>query len=67
MTGCGRFFEGTPKEMHVALNETLAALPSETKVYVRVFLFLLLFPVFPLNAIRYLCPLIRAIASAHLN
>lgn len=32
--GCGRFFEGTPKEMHKALNETLAALPDDTKVYV---------------------------------
>lgn len=34
-TGCGRFFEGTPEEMDKALNETLAALPDETKVYVR--------------------------------
>lgn len=32
--GCGRFFEGTPAEMHTALNKTLAALPNETKVYV---------------------------------
>jgi len=32
--GCGRFFEGTPAEMHKALNETLAALPDDTKVYV---------------------------------
>lgn len=32
--GCGRFFEGTPKEMHKALNEVLAALPNDTKVYV---------------------------------
>ena len=32
--GCGRFFEGTPAEMHKALNETLAALPNDTKVYV---------------------------------
>lgn len=31
--GCGRFFEGTPKEMHKALNETLASLPNDTKVY----------------------------------
>ncbi|KAK3703438.1 Cytoplasmic glyoxalase II [Vermiconidia calcicola] len=31
--GCGRFFEGTPKEMDKALNETLAALPDDTKVY----------------------------------
>lgn len=33
-TGCGRFFEGTAKEMHKALNETLAALPDNTQVYV---------------------------------
>jgi hypothetical protein len=33
--GCGRFFEGTAEEMHKALNETLAALPDDTKVYVR--------------------------------
>ena len=32
--GCGRFFEGTPAEMHTALNKTLAALPDDTKVYV---------------------------------
>jgi len=32
--GCGRFFEGTPKEMHTALNEVLAGLPDDTKVYV---------------------------------
>ncbi len=32
--GCGRFFEGTPAEMHTALNKTLAALPNDTKVYV---------------------------------
>ncbi|KAL8908143.1 MAG: hypothetical protein Q9207_000966 [Kuettlingeria erythrocarpa] len=31
--GCGRFFEGTPAEMHTALNKTLAALPANTKVY----------------------------------
>lgn len=31
--GCGRFFEGTPAEMHTALNKTLAALPNNTKVY----------------------------------
>ncbi|KAK3046634.1 Cytoplasmic glyoxalase II [Extremus antarcticus] len=31
--GCGRFFEGTPQEMDKALNETLAALPDDTKVY----------------------------------
>jgi len=33
--GCGRFFEGKPEEMHVALNKTLASLPDETVVYVR--------------------------------
>ncbi|KAI9816868.1 MAG: Cytoplasmic glyoxalase II [Pycnora praestabilis] len=32
--GCGRFFEGTPAEMHTALNKTLAALPDDTKVFV---------------------------------
>ncbi|KAI8932029.1 hypothetical protein NX059_010923 [Plenodomus lindquistii] len=31
--GCGRFFEGTPEQMHKALNETLASLPDDTKVY----------------------------------
>ncbi|KAI9715295.1 MAG: Cytoplasmic glyoxalase II [Chrysothrix sp. TS-e1954] len=31
--GCGRFFEGTPAEMHKALNETLASLPDDTKVF----------------------------------
>lgn len=31
--GCGRFFEGTPEQMHTALNETLAALPDDTKVF----------------------------------
>ncbi|KAL6151590.1 Cytoplasmic glyoxalase II [Exserohilum turcicum] len=31
--GCGRFFEGTPEQMHAALNETLAALPDDTKVF----------------------------------
>jgi len=35
LAGCGRFFEGTAQEMHKALNETLAALPDDTKVYVR--------------------------------
>ena len=34
--GCGRFFEGTPAEMHAALNKTLAALPDDTKVYVSI-------------------------------
>jgi hypothetical protein len=33
-TGCGRFFEGTAKEMNKALNEILAGLPDDTKVYV---------------------------------
>ncbi|EUC49955.1 hypothetical protein COCMIDRAFT_83160 [Bipolaris oryzae ATCC 44560] len=31
--GCGRFFEGNPEQMHKALNETLAALPDDTKVF----------------------------------
>ncbi|KAK3952491.1 beta-lactamase-like protein [Pseudoneurospora amorphoporcata] len=31
--GCGRFFEGNGAEMHKALNETLAALPDETRVF----------------------------------
>ncbi|KAK7500779.1 hypothetical protein BaRGS_00008023 [Batillaria attramentaria] len=31
--GCGKFFEGTAKEMYTALVEKLAALPQETKVY----------------------------------
>ncbi|KAE8385131.1 glyoxylase [Aspergillus alliaceus] len=31
--GCGRFFEGTAPEMHKALNETLATLPDDTKVF----------------------------------
>ncbi|KAL4726078.1 Cytoplasmic glyoxalase II [Fusarium chlamydosporum] len=31
--GCGRFFEGNAQEMHVALNERLAALPDDTVVY----------------------------------
>ncbi|KAK4546383.1 hypothetical protein LTR36_002060 [Oleoguttula mirabilis] len=31
--GCGRFFEGTPEEMDKALNQTLASLPDDTKVY----------------------------------
>ena len=33
--GCGRFFEGTAEEMHRALNDTLASLPDDTKVFVR--------------------------------
>lgn len=35
-SGCGRFFEGSPAEMHTALNKTLAALPDDTKVYVSI-------------------------------
>jgi hydroxyacylglutathione hydrolase len=31
--GCGRIFEGTPEMMHRALNEKLARLPEETRVY----------------------------------
>ncbi|KAJ5636067.1 uncharacterized protein N7484_009380 [Penicillium longicatenatum] len=31
--GCGRFFEGNAAEMNKALNEVLAALPDDTKVY----------------------------------
>jgi hydroxyacylglutathione hydrolase len=31
--GCGRFFEGSAKEMDEALNKTLASLPDDTKVY----------------------------------
>jgi len=31
--GCGRFFEGTAEQMHHALNEVIAGLPDETKVY----------------------------------
>lgn len=31
--GCGKFFEGTAEEMNTALNETLAAVPDDTKVY----------------------------------
>ncbi|CAO1634254.1 unnamed protein product [Parajaminaea phylloscopi] len=33
ISGCGRFFEGTAEEMHVALNRTLASLPEDTLVY----------------------------------
>lgn len=32
LAGCGRFFEGTPKEMHAALTY-LGKLPDDTKVY----------------------------------
>ena len=28
--GCGKFFEGTPEEMHAALIEHLSKLPEET-------------------------------------
>jgi len=31
--GCGKFFEGTGAEMHKALNETLASLPDDTRVF----------------------------------
>lgn len=31
--GCGKFFEGTPAQMHKSLNETLASLPDDTLVY----------------------------------
>ncbi|KXN65673.1 hydroxyacylglutathione hydrolase [Conidiobolus coronatus NRRL 28638] len=31
--GCGRFFEGSPADMHRSLVEVLAKLPKETKVY----------------------------------
>lgn len=31
--GCGRFFEGNAAEMHSALNEVLAGLPGNTRVY----------------------------------
>jgi hydroxyacylglutathione hydrolase len=31
--GCGRLFEGTPAQMYRSLNETLAALPEETRVF----------------------------------
>ncbi|KAI1909754.1 Cytoplasmic glyoxalase II [Ophidiomyces ophidiicola] len=33
VAGCGRFFEGSAGEMNKALNEVLAALPDDTKVY----------------------------------
>ena len=33
VAGCGRFFSGTPAEMHYALNEVVAKLPEETKIY----------------------------------
>ncbi|KAL1925454.1 uncharacterized protein VTP21DRAFT_337 [Calcarisporiella thermophila] len=31
--GCGRFFEGTAEQMQRSLNEVLASLPDDTKVY----------------------------------
>ena len=31
--GCGRFFEGTPEQMHEALVNRLGTLPTHTKVY----------------------------------
>lgn len=31
--GCGRFFEGTAKEMDIALNKVLGSLPNSTYVY----------------------------------
>lgn len=31
--GCGKFFEGNGTEMNKALNEVLASLPDDTKVY----------------------------------
>ncbi|PWN26248.1 Metallo-hydrolase/oxidoreductase [Jaminaea rosea] len=33
VSGCGRFFEGTPAEMHTALNKVLASLPDDTVVF----------------------------------
>ncbi|WFD41558.1 hydroxyacylglutathione hydrolase [Malassezia psittaci] len=33
ISGCGRFFEGTAKEMDYALNKQLASLPPDTLVY----------------------------------
>ncbi|KAI3404502.1 GLO2 [Candida oxycetoniae] len=33
ISGCGRFFEGTGAEMNKALNQVLAKLPKDTKVY----------------------------------
>ncbi|CAH0491544.1 unnamed protein product [Peronospora farinosa] len=33
VAGCGRFFSGSPAEMHHALNEVVANLPQETKIY----------------------------------
>ncbi|KAJ3118395.1 hypothetical protein HDU96_001913 [Phlyctochytrium bullatum] len=33
IAGCGRFFEGTPEQMHHSLNNVLGNLPDDTKVY----------------------------------
>ncbi|TPX36186.1 hydroxyacylglutathione hydrolase [Synchytrium microbalum] len=33
VAGCGRFFEGTPTEMHHSLLDVLGNLPKETEVY----------------------------------
>jgi hydroxyacylglutathione hydrolase len=33
VAGCGRLFEGSPKEMYASLHERLGALPPETRVY----------------------------------
>ncbi|KAF4315930.1 hypothetical protein BBO99_00008878 [Phytophthora kernoviae] len=33
VAGCGRFFSGSPAEMHHALNEVVAKLPEGTKIY----------------------------------
>ncbi|CEG41560.1 hydroxyacylglutathione hydrolase [Plasmopara halstedii] len=33
IAGCGRFFSGSPDEMHYALNKVVAKLPKETKIY----------------------------------
>jgi hydroxyacylglutathione hydrolase len=33
VAGCGRFFVGTPDEMHYALNEVVAKLPPATQIY----------------------------------
>ena len=35
--GCGRFFEGNATEMNRALNQVLAALPDDTRVFVSLF------------------------------
>uniref|UniRef100_A0A0K0EWH0 hydroxyacylglutathione hydrolase n=1 Tax=Strongyloides venezuelensis TaxID=75913 RepID=A0A0K0EWH0_STRVS len=33
ISGCGKFFEGSPELMNVALNEKLGSLPNDTLVY----------------------------------